>query len=195
MKAVHFLGHDRISIDEVPRPEPRDQDVVVRIRSAAICGTDRENLEGPGQEKVPGHESAGEVVVVDKPTWVRVGDRVGINCHITCGSCRHCVQGDLYFCQELGIVGFEIDGGFAEYVMVPEACCTILPDDISFDVGSLLVDMLGTAYRGVKQANLLPGDQVAIWGAGPIGLSALLVASRLNAQVAVVDFNKCQPGP
>jgi propanol-preferring alcohol dehydrogenase len=190
MIAVHFLGHDRISMDEVPRPEPRDQDVVVRIRSAAICGTDRENLEGPGQEKVPGHESAGEVVAVDKPTWVRVGDRVGINCHITCGGCRHCVQGDLYFCQELGIVGFEIDGGFAEYVMVPEACCMILPDDISFDVGSLLVDMLGTAYRGVKQANLLPGDQVAIWGAGPIGLSALLVASRLNAQVAIVDFNE-----
>ena len=63
MIAVHFSGHDRISIDEVPRPEPRDQDVVVRIRSAAICGTDRENLEGPGQEKVPGHESAGEFVL------------------------------------------------------------------------------------------------------------------------------------
>lgn len=190
MLAVHFLGQDRISLDEVPRPEPRDQDVVVRIRSAAICGTDRENLEGPGQKTVPGHESAGEVVAVDKPTWVRIGDRVGINCHITCGACRHCVQGDLYFCDDLGIVGFDIDGGFAEYVLVPEACCMILPDDISFEVGSLLVDMLGTAYRGVKQAGLLPGDQVAIWGAGPIGLSALLVASRLNAHVAILDFNE-----
>ncbi len=190
MLAVHFHGHDRISLDEVPRPEPRDQNVVVRIRSAAICGTDRENLEGPGQETVPGHESAGEVVAVDKPAWVRVGDRVGINCHITCGSCRHCVQGDLYFCDDLGIVGFDIDGGFAEYVLVPEACCMILPDDISFEVGSLLVDMLGTAYRGVKQANLVPGDQVAIWGAGPVGLSALLVTSRLNAYVAILDFNE-----
>jgi propanol-preferring alcohol dehydrogenase len=64
-----------------------------------------------------------------------------------------------------------------------------LPDDISLKVGSLLVDMLGTAYRGVKQAKLLPGDQVAIWGAGPIGLSALLVISRLGARVAVLDFN------
>lgn len=194
MLAVHFLGQGRISLDEVPGPEPRDQDVVVRIRSAATCGTDRENLEGPGQEKVPGHESAGQVVAADKPTWVRVGDRVAINCHITCGSCRHCVQGDLYFCEELGIVGFDRDGGFAQFALVPEACCMVLPDDISFEIGSLLVDMLGTAYRGVKQANLLPGDQVAIWGAGPIGLSALLVASWLNARVAILDFNDYRLG-
>jgi threonine dehydrogenase-like Zn-dependent dehydrogenase len=60
MLTVHFLGQGRISLDEISRPEPRDQDVVVRIRSAAICGTDRENLEVSGQEKVPGHESAGE---------------------------------------------------------------------------------------------------------------------------------------
>ncbi len=66
----------------------------------------------------------------------------------------------------------------------------ILPDDLSFEIGSLLVDMLGTACRGGKQANLLPGDQVAIWGAGPIGLSALLVALRLNAHVAIIDFNE-----
>ncbi len=64
-----------------------------------------------------------------------------------------------------------------------------LPDDISYEVGSLLVDMLGTAYRGVKRAGLLPGDQVAVWGAGPIGLSALLVASWLGTEVAVVDVN------
>jgi propanol-preferring alcohol dehydrogenase len=129
------------------------------------------------------------VVAVDKSTWVRVGDRVAINCHITCGGCRHCVQGDLYFCKDLKIVGFDRDGGFAEFVLVPEACCMLLPDDISFEMGSLLVDMLGTAYRGVKRAGLLPGDCVTIWGAGPVGLSALLVATWLNARAAVVDFN------
>jgi threonine dehydrogenase-like Zn-dependent dehydrogenase len=190
MLAVHFLGHGRISLDQIPKPEPRDQDVLVRIESAAICGTDRENLEGVGHEKVPGHESAGEVVAVDKPTWLRVGDRVAINCHITCGGCEHCVRGDLYFCDDLKIVGSDRDGGFAEFALVPEACCMVLPDDISLEVGSLLVDMLGTSYRGVKQAGLLPGDQVAIWGAGPIGLSALLVASQLDAKVAILDFNE-----
>jgi propanol-preferring alcohol dehydrogenase len=189
MLAVHFLGHRKISLDELPVPEPEGQDVLVKIKAAAICGTDRENLEGEGQPKVPGHESAGEIVAVDKASHLKVGDRVAINCHITCGGCEHCIRGDLYFCDALSIVGFDIDGGFAEYALIPEACCMKLPDDISFEVGSLLVDMLGTAYRGVKRADLFPRDKVAVWGSGPVGLSALIVASWLGAEVAVVDFN------
>jgi propanol-preferring alcohol dehydrogenase len=118
-----------------------------------------------------------------------VGDRVAINCHVTCGSCGHCLRGDLYFCKELEAIGFDWDGGFAEYVLVPEACCHPLPDDVSFEGGSLLVDMLGTPFRGVKRASLLPGDRVAVWGAGPIGLGALMVASRFGARVASVDLS------
>jgi L-iditol 2-dehydrogenase len=189
MLAVHFLGHGKISLDEVPTPEPRGREVVVRVRSASICGTDRENLEGPGQATIPGHENAGEVVAVDKPARVKVGDRVAINCHVTCGACEHCLRGDLYFCDELECIGFERDGGYAEFVLVPEACCMPLPDDISFEAGSLLVDMLGTPFRAVKRAHLLPGDQVGIWGAGPIGLGALMVASRFGARVAILDLN------
>lgn len=189
MLAVRFLGQNRISLDQVPTPEPRGRDVVVRIKSAAICGTDREALEGPGQKTIPGHENAGEVVAVDKPARLRVGDRVAINCHVTCGSCVHCLRGDLYFCEDLEAIGFEWDGGFAEYLLVPEACCHPLPDDVSFEVGSLLVDMLGTPFRGGKRANLLPGDRVAVWGAGPIGLGALMVASWLGARVASVDLS------
>jgi 2-desacetyl-2-hydroxyethyl bacteriochlorophyllide A dehydrogenase len=189
MLAVHFLGQNRISLDEMPTPEPQGRDVVVRVKSAAICGTDRENLEGPGQDTVPGHENAGEVVAVDTPARLKAGDRVAINCHITCSSCIHCLRGDLYFCKELEAIGFEWDGGFAEYLLVPEACCHPLPDDVSFEVGSLLVDMLGTPFRAVKRANLLPGDQVAVWGAGPIGLGALMVAARFGARVAIVDLS------
>jgi len=189
MLAVHFLGNGRISLDEVPQPEPRGREVVVRVRSASICGTDRENLEGPGQETIPGHENAGEVVAVDRPTWVAVGDRVAINCHVTCGCCEHCLKGDLYFCEDLRVIGFDRDGGYAEYVLVPEACCTPIPGDVSFEVGSLLVDMLGTPFRAVKRARLLPGDRVGVWGAGPIGLGALLVAKEFGAQVAILDPN------
>lgn len=190
MLAVHFLGQGRISLDEVPRPEPRGSEVVVHVRSAAICGTDRENLEGPGQATIPGHENAGEVVAVDRPARISVGDRVAINCHVTCGSCEHCLRGDLYFCDELQVIGFDRDGGYAEFVLVPEACCMPLPDDISFATGSLLVDMLGTAFRAVKRARLQPGDRVAVWGAGPIGLGTLLVASWSGAKVAIMDMNE-----
>jgi len=189
MLAVHFVGRGEISLDEMPTPEPRGRDVVVRVRAAAICGTDRENLEGAGQSTVPGHESAGEVVAVDKPVRIAVGDRVAINCHVTCGGCEHCLNGDLYFCDELQAIGFERDGGFAECVLVPEACCTPIPDDVSYETGSLLVDMLGTPFRAVKRAHLLPGDRVGVWGAGPIGLGALMVAKRFGAQVTTLDLS------
>ena len=190
MLTVHFLGQSRISLEEMPTPEPRGRGVVIRVKSAAICGTDRESLEGPGQATVPGHENAGEVVAVDKPARLKVGDRVAINCHVTCSSCVHCLRGDLYFCEELEAIGFERDGGFAEYLLVPEACCHPLPDEVSLEAGSLLVDMLGTPFRGVKRAHLLPGDQVAIWGAGPIGLGALMVAKWFGAHVAVIDLSE-----
>jgi threonine dehydrogenase-like Zn-dependent dehydrogenase len=189
MLAVHFLGNGKVSLDEVQKPEPQGREVVVRVKSASICGTDRENLEGPGQETIPGHENAGEVVAVDKPAWVEVGDRVAINCHVTCGGCEHCLKGDLYFCKDLRVIGFDRDGGYAEYVLVPEACCMPIPNDISFEVGSLLVDMLGTPFRAVKRARLLPGDRVGVWGAGPIGLGALMVARAFAAQVAILDPN------
>jgi propanol-preferring alcohol dehydrogenase len=189
MLVVHFVGNSRISLDEVSVPEPRGREVVVAVRAAAICGTDRENLEGAGQPTVPGHECAGEVMAVDRPTRVKVGDRVAINCHVTCGGCEHCLNGDLYFCDELQAIGFERDGGFAEHVLVPEACCTPIPDDISYEVGSLLVDMLGTPFRAAKRAHLLPGDRVGIWGAGPIGLGALMVSKRFGAQVAILDLS------
>ena len=189
MLAVHFLGQNRISVGDVPLPEPHGREVVVKVKSAAICGTDRENLEGPGQKTIPGHENAGEVVAVDKPARLKRGDRVAINCHVTCGSCVHCLRGDLYFCEDLTVIGFDRDGGFAEYVRVPEACCHPLPDDVSLEVGSLLVDMLGTPFRGVKRAGLLPGDRVAIWGAGPVGLGALMVAAWFGARVTSVDLS------
>lgn len=189
MLAVHFLGQGKIALDEVPTPEPRGKEVVVRVRSAAICGTDRENLEGRGQSTIPGHENAGEVVAIDKPARVKVGDRVAINCHVTCGGCAHCLHGDLYFCDALQAIGFERDGGFAEYLLVPEACCTPLPDSLSFEAGSLLVDMLGTPFRAAKRAHLLPGDQVGVWGAGPIGLGELMVVREFGARVGVVDLS------
>jgi threonine dehydrogenase-like Zn-dependent dehydrogenase len=194
MLGVHFLGNGKLSLDEMSIPEPKGQDVLIKIKAAAVCGTDRENLVGGGQPKIPGHESAGEVVAIDKSSRLKPGDRVAVNCHITCGGCEHCIRGDLYFCKDLLIVGFDIDGGFAEYALIPEKCCMVLPDDISFEEGSLMVDMLGTSYRAVKRANLSPGDQVAIWGAGPIGLSALLVAKWLGAEPIIVDFNEYRLG-
>lgn len=190
MHAVHFLGNSQISLDEIPTPEPRGREVLVRVKSASICGTDRENLEGHGQSAVPGHENAGEVVAVDQPARVKVGDRVAINCHITCGHCEHCLRGDLYFCDQLTVVGFDRDGGYADYLLVPEPCCMPIPEEISYEEASLMVDMLGTPFRAVKRAQLVPGDKIAVWGAGPIGLGLMMTAARFGVEVAMIDLSE-----
>lgn len=189
MLAIHFLGEGKISLDEMLKPHAKGKNVVVKIKAAGICGTDRHPLMESGQKTVPGHENAGEVVEVDKPSWARVGDRVALNCHVTCHACEHCLRGDLYFCDHLEVLGYGWDGGFAEYILVPEDNCTPLPDDISMENGALMVDVLGTAYQGVKRANLLPGSKVAIWGGGPIGFEVAAVAAFLGASVAVLDMN------
>ena len=189
MLGLRFTGQKGLYLGEFPRPEARGTEVVVKVMASAICGSDREVWEGEGQEAIPGHEPAGQVVEVDQPTWARVGDRVAINCHVTCGHCLHCLNGDWYFCPELSVIGIDRNGGNAEYVLVPEASCMPLPDDVSYDTGALLVDMLGTPYRAVKRLNLLPGDTVGIFGAGPIGLAALLVAKRYGMRVVSIDLN------
>jgi propanol-preferring alcohol dehydrogenase len=188
MLAIHLLGHNKIELGQVPIPKPKEQDIVVRIRAAGICGTDRRPLEGEGQLTIPGHENAGEVAYVDKPGWVRPGDRVAINCHVTCHHCAHCMNGDFYFCDKLEIIGGEWNGGYAEYCLVPETCCIPLPSDFSFEIGALMVDVMGTAFRAVKRGQFMPGDKVAIWGAGPIGLSAMMIAKYMGAQVASIDL-------
>jgi 2-desacetyl-2-hydroxyethyl bacteriochlorophyllide A dehydrogenase len=189
MKGIHFLGNGKISLDEVQTPKPSGTTVVVKVTASGICGTDKHPLLEKGQATIPGHEIAGEIAVVDRPSWARVGDRVAINCHITCRTCEHCLNGDLYFCDNLQSPGFEWDGGFAEYLLIPEDNCHPLPDDISDETGALIVDVFGTAFHGVKRAGLKPGDQVAVWGAGPIGFEVAAVATYLGARVAVFDMN------
>jgi threonine dehydrogenase-like Zn-dependent dehydrogenase len=190
MLGIHFLGNGKISLDLMPTPEPKGTNVVVKILASGICGTDRHPLMEHGQATIPGHENAGEIVAVDKPTRVKVGDRVAINCHITCRACEHCLNGNLFLCDKLEATGYEWDGGFAEYILVPEDNCHPLPVDISMDIGALLVDVLGTAYSGVKKGKILPGDQVGVWGAGPIGLEAALCAKTMGARVALFDLSE-----
>ncbi len=187
MRAVHFLGGGRISLDDVPIPRPHGTEVQVRVKSASICGTDRENLLKEGQGTIPGHENAGIVTAVADANTIRVGERVAVNCHVTCGHCEHCRNGDLYLCRELRVIGFDRDGGYADYMLVPEACCTPLPDWMTFEQGALMVDMMGTPYRALRRARVTTGDTVGIWGAGPIGLTLLMMAQRLSARAAIMD--------
>ncbi len=189
MLGVRFTGHRGLYVGKFADPVPKGSEVVLRVKASAICGTDREVWEGGGQGFISGHEVAGEVVGVDAPTALAVGDRVAVNCHIPCLRCEHCINGDWCFCPELECIGVDRHGGNAEYLLIPERSCMPLPTDLSYSAGALIVDALGTPYHAFKRLSPLPGDRVGIFGAGPIGLAALLVAKLYHCRVIAIDLH------
>lgn len=192
MKAVIFTGNDKIAIIEKEKPGAKDDIVVVKVTSSGICGTDIELLlpaEVP-LSTIPGHEVTGIVAEVDKAKNFKVGDRVMVNCHVTCGVCEHCRNGDLIFCPELKAIGFELDGGNAEYLAIPEASLRHLPEDISEEIGVVIGDALGTPYHAIKKAQIKEGEYIGIFGVGPLGQMAVLVGKSQGANVVAIDLNE-----
>lgn len=191
MKALKFIGNGRIELFEKEKPVAVNDIVVVKVTSSGICGTDIELLlpsEKP-LDTIPGHEVTGIVDAVDKAKNFKVGDRVMVNCHVTCGVCEYCRSGDLIFCPDLKAIGFELDGGNAEYLAVPEASLRHLPEDIPEEVGVIIGDALGTPYHAVKKAGVAPGEYVGVFGVGPLGQMAVLVAKSFGGKVVAIDLN------
>lgn len=191
MKAIKFLGKGKLEIIEKEKPIAKDDTVVIKVTSSGICGTDIELLL-PAEiplDTIPGHEVTGVVVEVDKAKKFKVGDKVMVNCHVTCGVCEYCKSGDLIFCPQLKAIGFELDGGNAEYLAIPESSLRLLPEDISEELGVIIGDALGTPYHAVKKAQIIPGEYVGIFGVGPLGQMAVLVAKSMGAKVIAIDLN------
>jgi len=199
MRAVVYHGPGDKSWDEVPEPKlVDDTDVIVRVDSVTICGTDLHILKGDVPEVTPGrilgHEAVGTVMERGAGVHDRaVGDRVLLSCVSACGHCRFCREGRFGQCLGGGgwIFGHLIDGVQAEYARVPFADTStyLIPEGVSDEQVIYLSDILPTAYEvGVLSGSVRPGDVVAIVGCGPIGLSAL-VASSLFSPAAVVAID------
>ena len=191
MKALVYEGPGALSWKDVPDPVITDDgDAIVRVDTTTICGTDLHILKGDVPETTPGrilgHEAVGTVVDVGSGVKTRrVGDRVLVSCISACGRCRFCREG--HFGQCLGgggwILGHLIDGTQAELVRVPFADTSTypVPEGVSDEKILMLADILPTSYEvGVLNGHVQPGDTVAIVGAGPIGLSAILGAKLFS---------------
>jgi propanol-preferring alcohol dehydrogenase len=140
-------------------------------------------------EVVPGHEPAGEVVALGAGVGnLREGDRVAVYLAIGCGHCEHCLQGERMLCPDWRCVGFDVDGGDADYLVVPAVNCLPLPPSVSFEAGALLTDMLGTQYSAQKRLGVSGADTVAVFGLGPMGLAGVLAARGRGARVIAVDL-------
>ncbi|AHB05956.1 MULTISPECIES: zinc-dependent alcohol dehydrogenase family protein [Pandoraea] len=198
MKALVFHGPQQISLEDRPMPEIQDPtDAIVRVLKTTICGTDLHILKGdvptvePG--RILGHEGVGEVVQTGNAvTAFKPGDRVLISCISSCGKCAACRRGMYSHCAAGGwILGNRIDGTQAEYVRTPHADTSLYhaPDGVDDDALVMLSDILPTGFEcGVLNGKVQPGSSVAIVGAGPIGLAALLTAQFFSpAQIIVVD--------
>jgi alcohol dehydrogenase len=187
MKALVYHGPGRRGWDSVDDPSMVDPtDAVVRIDTSTICGTDLHILKGDVPETTPGtilgHEAVGTVLEVGASvTTVKPGDRVLLSCVSACGRCRYCKEGRYGQCLGGGgwIFGHLINGLQAEYARVPFADNSVykIPEELSDEQVLFLADILPTAFEvGVLNGMVSPGDTVAIVGAGPIGLAAILTA-------------------
>lgn len=198
MKALSKLHKkEGIWMTDAPRPTIGHNEVLIKIRKTAICGTDIHiyNWDEWAQNTIPapmitGHEFVGEVVEVgDEVQGLKEGDRVSGEGHITCGYCRNCRAGRRHLCRNTIGVGVNRQGCFAEYLAIPAVNAFVLPDDISDDVASIL-DPFGNATHTALSFDLV-GEDVLITGAGPIGIMAVAIAKHVGARhVVITDVNE-----
>lgn len=180
----------------LPVPKIGHNDVLVKIRKTAICGTDLHIYlwDAWAQNTIPipmavGHEFVGEIVEIgDAVQGFKVGDRVSGEGHITCGFCRNCRAGKRHLCPNTKGIGVNRQGAFAEYLSIPAANTFKVPDYISDDIACIF-DPFGNAVHTALSFDLI-GEDVLITGAGPIGIMAVAIARHIGARrIAITDIN------
>jgi alcohol dehydrogenase len=201
MRAVVYHGPGQKAWEEVPDPEIiDDDDIIVRVDAATICGTDLHILKGDvpavRNGRILGHEAVGTIIeVADGVQTLTEGDRVLVSCISACGTCRFCREGRYGQCLGTGgwILGHKIDGTQAEYVRVPFADTSTyrVPGNLSDEETLMLADILPTGYEvGVLNGNVRPGDLVAVVGAGPVGLAAIAGAQLFSpSHIVAIDLS------
>ncbi len=181
MKALLLHAVGDLRIVERDTPSPADDEVLVTVAAAGICGSDVHSARDGGLLRNPpivmGHEFTG---------WAE-GERVVVNPLITCGRCGRCRAGDDHLCRQRSIIGIQRPGGFAEQVTVPRRSLVPLPSEVSFTTGAV-IEPLAVAWHAVRSAALSPGMRVAVLGAGPIGLLVALLCVDAGAGVTTVDL-------
>lgn len=177
------LQNKKAWLEEVPDPTPKGEWVVVKIESTPICGSDKNAFISETPVRDAGHEGAGVVVATNGSSLLKEGDRVILNPLSGCGVCSLCRSGNYIYCENKP----PFNSHFAQYVLVQDFVCSILPEDISFDVGSLACCALGPAFNSLKRLNVKGFDTVLITGLGPVGMGAVTIAKFLGAKVIALD--------
>jgi propanol-preferring alcohol dehydrogenase len=197
MKAVRLVKTGQpLQMQEVSIPRIEEQDVLVRVKAAGICHSDAHYRAGVSPVlSLPltlGHEVAGVVEEVgSQVSNVKAGDRVCLHYLVTCGDCYYCSTGNEQFCTSGAMIGKHRDGGYAEYISVPARNAFSLLDELSFEEGAVLMCSSATSFHALRKAEVKPGERVAIFGVGGLGMSAVQLARAFGAlDVYAVDVDE-----
>jgi L-iditol 2-dehydrogenase len=199
MKALVLSEYKHLAIEDAPKPQPADDELLIRIRACGICGSDVHGFDGSTGRRIPpivmGHEAAGVIEAVGSGVRsFRIGDRVTFDSTVYCGDCFYCRRGQVNLCDRREVIGvstplFRRMGAFAEYVTVPERIAYALPDTMPF-AHAALIEAASVAVHGASLTPLEPGDAAVVVGAGMIGLLTLQAIREAGAErVFVVDVD------
>ncbi|MBV9173565.1 MAG: zinc-binding dehydrogenase [Chloroflexi bacterium] len=190
MRGLVFTGNRQVDLREFPDPVPGPDEVVVKMRASGLCGSDLHPYRmDRAQATISGHEPCGEVAALGPGViGAAVGDRVIIHHYSGCGHCKYCRIGYDQLCvRGHKTYGFGANGGNADFVTVPARTLVCLPDELSFDAGAAIACGTGTAYMALKKLDVSGRDTLAIYGQGPVGLSATLLGKAMGARVVAID--------
>ncbi|MEB2314248.1 MAG: zinc-binding dehydrogenase [Sorangiineae bacterium] len=187
MRALVIVEPGRpLELRDLPRPEPGPGELLVQVEAAGICHSDAHYRDGTGNltrlPLIPGHEIAGKVVGLgSEHRGIPLGARVALHYLVTCGRCERCARGLEQFCDEVAMLGKDLPGGYAEYVVAPAANAVRLPDLLDPAEAAVMMCSTATALHALDKARLRPGETVAVFGAGGLGQSAVKLARVLGA--------------
>jgi threonine dehydrogenase-like Zn-dependent dehydrogenase len=206
MRGVVFLGDRELDLLDFPDPTPGPGEVVLEMKASGMCGSDLKHYRRPKGVRqtsgipsatgpvIAGHEPCGVVAAVGPgvdPRQARVGDRVMVHHYQGCTTCSHCRTGWQQLCQRTAVkvYGNNSHGGHAPWMRVPANTLVPLPEELSFAAGAAISCGTGTAYGALRRMNLSGHDTIAVFGQGPVGLSATQLAAAMGARVIALDVS------
>ena len=183
-----------LELVEIPTPRPSSDEVLVRVKATGICHSDLHVIKGIRKARLPivlGHECAGIIEEIgDNVRNVSIGDRVSIWYVIPCNVCETCIKGMPHACPNRRSIGHDINGGYAEYMLVPASNVLKLPSEVSFEIGAIVGCAVGTAFHAVRIAQIEAGDEIAVYGLGGVGLHVAMLCKMMGAGTVIgIDPN------
>jgi L-iditol 2-dehydrogenase len=199
MQAMLLTAYKELKLTDLPRPAPGPKDVLVRVKSCGICGSDVHGYDGSSGRRIPplvmGHEAAGVVEAVGSTvTTFTPGDRITFDSTVYCGNCHFCRRGEVNLCDDRMVLGVSCGdyrryGAFAEYVLVPEHIVYSIPEALSFDEAAM-IEAVSVAVHAVNRSPITLGDTAVVVGAGMIGLLIVQVLKHAGcAQIVAIDLD------